>query len=192
MVTAALVAPFAVWIALMTALPATAEMYAARTAATIAALAFSAFVLKPRVDFRGLGRALVWGAPAGIVVLAVWVLPEHCELYRRFFILGEGGTAAVDESGPVLLAIRLFGSAFVISVAEELFFRRFLIGFAGFWCSLALFAVEHDRFLVAIFAGFVYALLYERKGLASAIVAHATTNLALGAYVLLTGEWAFW
>ena len=195
-VSAAHIAPFAVWIALMTVLPPTAGMYAVRTAATVAALVYSAWVLKPRLSSAAAARALAWGVPAGLFVLAVWVLPERIpavqDFYRRFFIYGEGGTAAVDSSGPALLAVRLCGSAFVISVAEELFFRRWLIGFAGFWCSLALFAVEHDRWLVAAVAGLVYSALALRKGLASAIAAHAVTNLALGVYVLVSGDWIFW
>ena len=41
-------------------------------------------------------------------------------------------------------------------------------------------------------AGAVYGLLYLKKGLLAAIVAHALTNLALGLYVLKTGAWQFW
>ena len=91
-----------------------------------------------------------------------------------------------------MIAVRLVGSAFVISVAEELFFRKWLIGFAGFWWMVALFAVEHDRWLVAALCGIAYGWLYLRRGLLSAIIAHATTNLVLGLWVLKTGQWQFW
>ena len=91
-----------------------------------------------------------------------------------------------------MIAIRLIGSAFVISVAEELFFRKWLIGFAGFWPMVVLFAVEHDRWLVAAICGVAYGWLYLRRGLGAAIVAHATTNLVLGLWVLKTGQWQFW
>ena len=101
-------------------------------------------------------------------------------------------TNAVGESEMVYKLVRLFGSAFVISVAEELFFRRWLMRFAGFWWMVALFAVEHDRWLVGAIAGVLYGWLALRKGLVSAIVAHVTTNLALGLYVLETGKWQFW
>ena len=92
----------------------------------------------------------------------------------------------------VLKLVRLVGSAFVISVAEELFFRRFLMRFAGFWWMVLLFAVEHDRWLAGAFAGLLYGWLALRKGLLSAIVAHVVTNLALGIYVLETKNWQFW
>ena len=42
-------------------------------------------------------------------------------------------------------------------------------------------------------AGLVYALLYIRSGkLWVAVIAHAVTNGALGAWVLMTGNWQFW
>ena len=96
------------------------------------------------------------------------------------------------EASAVMIAIRLIGSAFVISVAEELFFRKWLIGFAGFWGMVFLFAVEHDRWLVGAIAGVIYGFLYLRRGLGAAIVAHAVTNLVLGLWVLKTGQWQFW
>ena len=118
--------------------------------------------------------------------------PEQFDWYRKWCIYGDGGTNAVGESEMVYKLVRLFGSAFVISVAEELFFRRWLMRFAGFWWMVALFAVEHDRWLVGAIAGVLYGWLALRKGLVSAIVAHVTTNLALGLYVLETGKWQFW
>ena len=64
--------------------------------------------------------------------------------------------------------------------------------FAGFWWMVALFAVEHDRWLVGAIAGILYGWLALRKGLLSEIIAHVTTKLALGLYVLETGNWQFW
>ena len=57
---------------------------------------------------------------------------------------------------------------------------------------VALFAVEHDRWLVAAICGIAYGALYLRRGLGAAIVAHVTTNLVLGLWVLKTGQWQFW
>ena len=141
-----------------------------------------------------LSSSLLPGLAVGLAVFALWVLPEQFDLpwYRRFCIIGEGGTQAVAEASKQMIAIRLIGSAFVISVAEELFFRKWLIGFAGFWWMVGLFAIEHDRWLVAAICGVAYGVLYLRRGLAAAIVAHATTNLVLGLWVLRTGQWQFW
>lgn len=191
-----LIAPYAVWMVLMTVLPSTPAAYAVRTVAVaallIACFRFSGFRFPFKTLFRWTDLAL--GILVGLAVLGIWILPEQFDWtwYRKFCVIGEGGTDAVAESGAALIALRLIGSAFVISVAEELFFRKWLIGFAGFWGMVFLFAIEHDRWLVGAIAGIVYGLVYLRKGLWPAVVAHATTNLTLGLWVLKSGQWQFW
>lgn len=189
-----LIAPFATWIALMTVLPATVGGYAVRAAATAAMLAVSGFEFQVSSFRFGQWSNLALGVVVGLVVFGIWIAPEQLDWawYRKWCIIGEGGTQAVAEASALMIAIRLIGSAFVISVAEELFFRKWLIGFAGFWPMVALFAVEHDRWLVAAICGIAYGALYLRRGLGAAIVAHATTNLVLGLWVLRTGQWQFW
>ena len=193
-----LIAPYATWMVLMAALPATATAYAVRTAAVALLLLCACCFKGPRSSFLTSGREsaspLLGGILVGLAVFAIWILPEQFDipLYRRFCILGEGGTQAVAEAGAAMIAVRLVGSAFVISVAEELFFRKWLIGFAGFWWTVALFAIEHDRWLVGAIAGVAYGRLYLRRGLGAAIVAHVTTNLALGLWVIRSGQWQFW
>ena len=191
-----LIAPYAAWMVLMATLPATATAYAVRTAVTAAMLAAGASkVPSPLTSFVSrLKSSLLPGLLVGLAVFAIWIGPEQFDWawYRKWCIIGEGGTQAVAEASAVMIAIRLIGSAFVISVAEELFFRKWLIGFAGFWPMVALFAVEHDRWLVAAICGVAYGWLYLRRGLGAAIVAHVTTNLVLGIWVLKTGQWQFW
>ena len=191
-----LIAPFAAWMVLMTVLPATVGGYAVRTA-VVAALLVAAWLYgsRSRSCTSGLETASTFfGLAVGLAVFVLWILPEQFDWawYRKWCIVGEGGTKAVAEASAAMIAVRLVGSAFVISVAEELFFRKWLIGFAGFWWMVALFAVEHDRWLVAALCGIAYGWLYLRRGLLSAIVAHATTNLVLGLWVLKTGQWQFW
>lgn len=204
-----LIAPYAAWMVLMAALPATASAYAIRTGVVAVMIGWMLrgecrklllgephreYAVSPRSDFRSLASSLLPGLIAGILVFAIWIGPEQFDWawYRKWCIVGEGGTQAVAEAGAAMIAVRLVGSAFVISVAEELFFRKWLIPFAGFWWMVALFAIEHDRWLVGAIAGAVYGLLYLRRGLLAAIVAHATTNLILGLWVLKTGQWQFW
>ena len=192
-----LIAPFATWMVLMMALPATPACYAIRTA-VVALLLLCACCLKgPRSSSPTSGRdsaSPLFGLLVGLAVFAIWILPEQFDWawYRKWCIIGEGGTQAVAEASTLMIAYRLIGSAFVISVAEELFFRKWLIGFAGFWWMVGLFAIEHDRWLVAAICGVAYGWLYLRKGLGAAIVAHVTTNLVLGLWVLKTGQWQFW
>ena len=191
-----LIAPYAAWMVLMAVLPATATAYAVRSAAVVALLAAAAVSSKFKVQSLKCGK---WsnsflGLAVGVLVFAVWIAPEQFDWtwYRKWCIVGEGGTQAVAEASAAMIAVRLFGSACVISVAEELFFRKWLISFAGFWWMVGLFAIEHDRWLVGAIAGVAYGLLYLRRGLLAAIVAHATTNLVLGLWILKTGQWQFW
>lgn len=194
--TAALTLPYVVWMAMMFFLPPTPECYAARTLSVLMLL-IPCFIYLVRHQViihsnRRLGDTLLWGAVAGFAVAFIWVWPEQFEFYRRWFIIGEGGTDAVDESSMALKLVRLAGSAFVISVAEEMFFRKWLLKYAGFWWMVALFALEHDRYLVGAIAGVIYGYVAIRKGLCAAIIAHVLTNLLLGLYVLQTGNWRFW
>jgi len=53
-----------------------------------------------------------------------------------------------------------------------------------------LFGLEHHLWLAGMMAGAVYTLLlYTTRRLWPCILAHAITNLMLGAHVLMTGEW---
>ena len=59
--------------------------------------------------------------------------------------------------------------------------------------STLAFMLAHVLWLAAIVAGLAYAWLYRRTGeLWTAVVAHAVTNGALGAWVVATRNWAFW
>lgn len=194
-----LIAPYAVWMALMMALPATAEAYAVRTALTALALAVALRGVSWRpAAVRALRPSVFAPAlAAGLAVFAIWTLPEGWAPYREWCVWGDADGAGPSPYDPAvcgsgLTLVRLAGSTFVIAVAEELFFRRWLLKFAGFAWMTALFAVEHDRWLAGAVAGLVYGVLALRKGLGAAIVAHAVTNFALGAYVIVGGHWAFW
>ena len=190
-----LVAPYAAWMVLMAVLPRTAPFYALRGVVAAALLALLAF--RFGIGLRGLARrssrsAVCVGALAGLVVLVVWIAPE------MWFGVGRRVAASEcpyspERCGWWLTVAKLAASAFVIPVAEELFFRRWLIDFAGFWWMVALFAVEHgERWHVGAVAGIVYGLVARRYGLWSAIIAHVVTNLGLGLVVVQYGRWQFW
>ena len=213
--TAVATVPYVAWMALMALLPAGAKTYALRSAATLSVLAvLLAAELRRRKKFPVLtARGAAVGILAGLAVFALWVLPENFEFYRKFLIIGGtagGGDAPFDPAkcGWPLTLARLAGSAFVIAPAEELFFRHFLYRRlqnkdwtavdrrkfdmqAFLWCT-ALFALEHDRIAAGAAAGAVYALVYIRKGVFSAVLAHTVTNFILGVYVIKTAKWAFW
>ena len=146
-----------------------------------------------------------------------WIAPEFSTFYRTWFCWPIGSIPIVtpDPSpyepavcGWTLTIAKLIGSAFVIAPVEEVFFRSFLyrwlqkrdflsvplsrFNLSAFLWMVFLFTLEHDRPLAAAVAGAAYGLAAVRFGLASAIVAHVTTNLLLALYVIHQGAWAFW
>lgn len=105
------------------------------------------------------------------------------------------------------LLVRLLGPVLVVPVMEELFWRDWLwrtvaahdstgdfarepVGVytaKAFWLVPVAFAFVHVQFLTAIVWGLLIAwLLVRTKSLGACIVAHATTNLLLGLWVLAT------
>lgn len=146
---------------------------------------------------------------AGIGVLVVWLLLD--EGWATFELTAgfdprRYGSEAIDW--PVTI-FRLLGLAVVVPLAEELFWRSFLlrwleeqdfldlapakVGLRALLISSVLFALEHSQWLAGFIAGFVYGWLYIRTGrLWVSVIAHAVTNGLLGAYILLTHDWRFW
>ncbi|WP_096788072.1 exosortase E/protease, VPEID-CTERM system [Rhodobacter sp. CZR27] len=98
---------------------------------------------------------------------------------------------------------RVIGTALLVPVIEELFFRGYLLdrlappGSRRPWrvllavaVSSAAFAVLHDRWLAAGLAGVAFALLALRsRNLTDAILAHAAANAVIAGVALATGNW---
>ena len=176
-------------------------------------------------------RGLVRGFWAGLLVAAVWILPEapwmpeaFRDFYNRWLILMPGqypsyypvlpeGHPSFQYSPEIcgwgFTLAKLAGSAFVIAVLEEYFFRGFLYRwFQGgeawriplvrfdtraFWLTVLVFGFEHDRWFAGLFAGVVYGWLANRKGdLQGAVTAHVVTNFVLGAHVIVSRQYGFW
>ena len=146
----------------------------------------------------------------GLLVLVVWIVPE-------VYLLQFGQNSGFDPHGfgwsqgavMGLIAVRLIGAAVIVPVMEELFWRSFLMRYlinpdfrsvsmgAFAWFSFlgvaVLFGLEHHRVVVGFIAGVLYGgLLIRQKKLKGVILAHGVTNLGLGIYILLTGNWMFW
>lgn len=197
----ALIAPYAAWMALMSLLPQTAWAYALRGAITAGLLIAGWFGSKPEKCARArASRASLVGLLVGVLVLVVWIAPEPW-----LFVSSSSSPSpyAPETCGWPLTIAKLCASAFVISVAEELFFRKWLVEFAGFGWMLILFGVEHMRWDLGlargsvfiaegVFAGFCYGIIAKKYGILSAIIAHAVTNLLLGFYVIFANRWYYW
>lgn len=149
--------------------------------------------------------------PTGLIVFVLWIIPEG-----YYPLLGEPKSISPYElarsSYPLVFAwicFRLFGAVVVVPIMEELFWRSFLLRYIinpdfksvpigkfswqSFIITTLLFGVEHYQWLPGIIAGVLYSfLLYRTKSLFACIIAHSTTNLLLGIYVLITHQWFYW
>ncbi len=163
----------------------------------------------------------------GVGVFVVWVFPEtgwvgdrspaFREFYLKYFIFPPWSVAEAPDISPFdprvcgwsLTLFRLAGSAFVIAVIEEFFWRgwlyRWLLGRnflkvdLGTWHTpmflavSAVFAVEHMQWAVGFLAGVAYLwLMIRTRDIWAAALAHVLTNLLLGVYVLAYGRYEFW
>jgi len=153
----------------------------------------------------------------GCAVFAVWVAPDLLFHYRHHWLFENPLTGAAAGSLPAalrhslgFLALRIAGSALVVPVIEELFWRGWLMRWlldrdwqkvplgtyraASFWLIAVLFASEHGPYWeVGLAAGVMYNWwLVRTKSLEDCILAHAVTNALLGIYVVAAGQWQYW
>jgi hypothetical protein len=164
----------------------------------------------PEIRFSDLRRPAFTAASllTGLGVFWLWI--------KMDWSFGTQGTPAGFDptvfEGPArtgMTAVRLAGAVLVVPVMEELFWRSFLIRYiigsnfskipvgafswASFLITVVLFGLEHNYFLAGMMAGAAFnLLLYYTRSISQCILAHAVANLALGTYVLQTGQWRFW
>lgn len=164
--------------------------------------------LRSEPGTRTPASAWVIALVAGLGVFILWILLDFPPL-----VMGEPDSPFDPRvNGSVywpFAATRLLGAVVVVPVMEELFWRSFLmrwlqeprflqvqpraLGWKALLTSSALFALEHRLWLAGLLAGLIYGELYRRtESLWAVVLAHAVTNGALGAYVLVTGSWGFW
>lgn len=153
----------------------------------------------------------------GLVVFAVWIGPDalfgyrHHGLFENFVMGSASRSLPLDlRRNPVFLLIRAAGSALLVPIVEELFWRAWLMRWlierdfesvplgtylpSAFWITAVLFASEHGSYWeVGLAAGVIYNWwMIRTKSLADCILAHAVTNGALAAYVVTAGAWRYW
>jgi len=167
--------------------------------------------LRHRIEFRpltGFGFAFA----IGLLALVVWISPQaffgfppRLDGFQPAFF-GETGWPYWSN-----LTVRIFRMAVVVPFVEEIFWRGFLLRFLvredfgsvpfgtftwrSFVISCLAFCLEHNSpdWPAAIITGALFNLVaYRTRSLAACVFTHAVTNLALGVYVLRTGQWGFW
>lgn len=185
-------------------------LYAGRIVAAAAALWYF------RATYRKLDWRAGWPAlAAGAAVFVLWIGLE------RFTGAGTsaGVPAPLTQVSAFVrfgwIALRIVGAVVTVPIAEELAFRGFLLRrlasadfesvdfksvaertfqWLPFLISSIAFGILHgERWLAGTLAGMIYALILMRRGrIGEAVIAHATTNALLAAWVLSTGQWQLW
>jgi len=178
--------------------------------------AILASVARPVLNFR----VRNWGGSllVGVAVFAIWIGPDFVfPGYHTHRLFSNSITGSVVSSLPessrgdwAVLALRTLRAAVFVPIAEELFWRGWLMRWIisqdftkvplgawsvrAFWIVAVLFAVEHGALWdVGLAAGILYNWWIVRtKSLGDVIVAHGITNAVLSAYVIFAGRWEYW
>jgi CAAX prenyl protease-like protein len=157
--------------------------------------------------------AFSWEAVAvGVLVFVVWVGLDS--FYPKFSKPDPGWNPHGQYGQGSALAwfyivVRIAGSSIVVPPLEETFYRSFLYRYLvkikflsmplnrfhglSFVVTAAIFGLMHYQWLAGILCGMAYQYLVIRKNrLGDAMTAHAITNLLLGIWVAVRGDWTFW
>jgi len=154
----------------------------------------------------------------GLLVFVVWVGPDLLwPSYRHHWLFQNSLTGSPQSSlNPFLhsdvafLVFRIFGTAVLVPIIEELFWRGWLMRYLiksdfeevplgtysrfSFWVTALLFASEHGSYWdVGLLAGASYNwCMLRTKSLADCMLAHAVTNACLAVYVVGFDRWQYW
>lgn len=171
-------------------------------------------------ELKKLNWRFGWIAPLiGAAVFLLWITPSwwtHPPAANVPSVLGAALTALSPAARWSWIAFRIAAAVVTVPIAEELAFRGFLarrlmnwdfrsISFTALTAlsiglSSAVFGLEHmknlldwQHLLLGFLAGCAFALALRWRGrIGDAVAAHATSNLLLAAWVLLSGDWAQW
>ncbi len=184
-------------------------LYGLQAGLALLAMAFSRHAFGELRSAPKLGSALAICVTLGLLIFLLWIAPMpgwmHLGAPTATFI-------PVAADGTLLwisVAVRTFGAVLVVPLMEELFWRSFLmrwidkrdflslkpssVSWFAVLASSTVFALAHELWVAGLVAGLVYAQIYRRLGnLWYSVLAHATTNLALAAWVVNQHAWGFW
>ncbi|NBX28849.1 CAAX prenyl protease-related protein [bacterium] len=167
---------------------------------------------------KWLGRPTWWPPLLGVALVVPWIVLATLQRDAGWSG-GIGERAAFDpfaafgDTGPLagaFLGLRFLGLVVIVPLAEELFLRGFLMRFVvreEFWgvpfgtltaaaagaCALYA-AASHPAEAVAAVGWFavVSGIAAATRKPIDCVLTHAATNLALGVYVVATGNWWLW
>jgi exosortase E/protease (VPEID-CTERM system) len=164
-----------------------------------------------RSQYASLNWRFGWFAPvAGCAVFAMWIGLDSQSSAHADNSVGAGLASLPQTAAVVWLTFRTLAAVVTVPIAEELAFRGFLLRrlvsrefetvapktftyFSVLVSSVAFGILHGDRWLAGIVAGIVYAVVFLLRGrIGDAVVAHATTNALLAAWILTRGAWYMW
>jgi CAAX prenyl protease-like protein len=162
------------------------------------------------------------GVAVGLLGFVLWIGLSHLNLEHRVAAVLPGWLQPKERAAfnpyeslvnPTsrwgFLAVRFAGLVLLVPVAEELFWRGFLLRWLissnwqqqeigqFTWFSFTgvtlLCALAHPEwFAAAVYCSLLNGLLYWKRDLWNCVVAHAVSNLVLAIYILATGHWELW
>jgi CAAX prenyl protease-like protein len=179
-----------------------------------------AWVARPVLFNQRDFRIRNWGGSlvVGVAVFVIWIAGDRIfPGYHSHWLFTNSVTGSVASSLPessrrdwATLALRTLRAAAFVPIAEELFWRGWLMRWIvsqdftkvpvgtwsvrAFWIVAVLFALEHGALWdVGLAAGILYNWWIVRtKSLGDVILAHGVTNACLSAYVVLASRWEYW
>jgi exosortase E/protease (VPEID-CTERM system) len=165
-----------------------------------------------RQRYREFDWKFAWSALAsGTGVFVLWVaLDRMTGTVQGAGLMPAALASASPGARTAWITLRVLAAVITVPLAEELAFRGFLLRrfisahfetvslqtftLVSLLASSIIFGLLHgERWLAGAAAGVAYGLAAQRRGrLTDAVMAHATTNALLAAYVLVFQKWYFW
>jgi CAAX prenyl protease-like protein len=158
------------------------------------------------VDWRFGSLSLILGS----VVFAIWLALDQFSGAHTDNGIASGLALSPGSARIAWLVCRTAAAVTTVPIADELAFRGFLIRrlissdfesisprkytYVSVLLSSIVFGLLHgSHWLAGTISGILYAAAFLRRGrIGDAVVAHATTNVLLAAWVLWSGNTSLW
>ncbi len=164
-----------------------------------------------RREYAKLDWKFTWFGPAiGVLVFALWIAVDALVNGASNDAMPQALAGASASARMMWIVFRTLVAVITVPIAEERVFRGFFIRrlisadfeslplttftWLGLGVSSLAFGLLHGNLWFAgILAGVLYGWALLRRGrIGEAVIAHATTNALLAAYVLIFHHWHLW
>ncbi len=184
-------------------------LYLAKLCAVVAALALLPQCFR---DITPSWKVVLPALAVGLLIFGEWILLDRWIPYPHLGARTAFNPFSEIPGRAALVAVlvgRFFGLVVLVPLIEENFWRNLGLRYAtnpdvdavpigtysaaAFWLVAIGSAITHPEWLVALVAGVLFALLLKAThSMFAVILSHAVANLALGIYIVTTGDWKYW